>query len=31
MNLGVVVMGSNYGYGAEQIAEALVSAWRHEK
>ena len=31
LDLGVVVMGSVNGYGAEQIADALVSAWMHEK
>jgi CubicO group peptidase (beta-lactamase class C family) len=31
LDLGVVVMGSVNGYGAERIADALVSAWMHEK
>jgi len=31
LELGVVVMGSVNGYGAERIAESLVSAWEHEK
>jgi len=31
MDLGVVVMGSVNGYGAERIAEGLVSAWMNEK
>jgi CubicO group peptidase (beta-lactamase class C family) len=31
LDLGVVVMGSVNGYGAERIAEGLVSAWMHEK
>ena len=30
LDLGVVVMGSVNGYGAETIAKALVSAWTHE-
>jgi CubicO group peptidase (beta-lactamase class C family) len=31
LDLGVVVMGSVNGYGAEKIAEGSVSAWTHEK
>ena len=31
LDLGVVVMGSVNGYGAERIADGLVSAWMHEK
>lgn len=31
LDLGVVVMGSVTGYGAERIALELVSAWSHEK
>lgn len=31
LDLGVVVMGSVNGYGAGRIADALVSAWMHEK
>jgi len=31
LDLGVVVMGSVNGYGAERIADGLVSAWTHEK
>ena len=31
LDLGVVVMGSVNGYGAGSIADALVSAWMHEK
>jgi CubicO group peptidase (beta-lactamase class C family) len=31
LDLGVVVMGSVNGYGAEKIADGLVSAWMHEK
>jgi len=30
LDIGVVVMGSVNGYGAEQIAEALVNAWTNE-
>jgi CubicO group peptidase (beta-lactamase class C family) len=31
LDLGVVVMGSVNGYGAEKIADGLVSAWKNEK
>jgi CubicO group peptidase (beta-lactamase class C family) len=31
LELGVVIMGSVNGYGAERIADALVNAWMHEK
>jgi CubicO group peptidase (beta-lactamase class C family) len=31
LDLGVVVMGSVNGYGAERVADALVNAWMHEK
>lgn len=31
LELGVVVMGSVNGYGAERIASDLVSAWSHEQ
>jgi hypothetical protein len=31
LDLGVVVMGSVNGYGAEKIAEGLASAWMNEK
>ena len=31
LDLGVVVMGNVNGYQAGQIAEGLVSAWKHEK
>jgi CubicO group peptidase (beta-lactamase class C family) len=30
LDLGVVIMGSVNGYGAERIADALVNAWMHE-
>ena len=31
LDLGVVVMGSVSGYGADRIADALVGAWLNEK
>jgi hypothetical protein len=31
LDMGVVVMGSVNGYGAEKIAAGLVSAWMREK
>jgi len=31
LDLGVVVMSSVNGSQVEKIAEALVSAWQHEK